>query len=177
MAGELNLALVEGTEQTVLVSRVIQHENFDPDTVENDIALLALSSPLTLDDFVQPIAMPSPGQQSAGNALVSGWGTTVEGGDASDILQKAEVPVISDDACRVSYGIDLIVDTMLCAGYPEGGKDACHGDSGGPLACTLDGQSYLCGVISWGYGCAEANFPGVYTEVSYFIDWLASNAA
>ena len=70
--------------------------------------------------------------------------------------------------CNVSYSGD-IADSMICAG--EAGKDSCQGDSGGPMTC----DGFLCGIVSWGYGCADANYPGVYTEVSYFVDWINSN--
>ena len=59
---------------------------------------------------------------------------------------------------------------MLCAG--EEGKDACSGDSGSPLTC----EGVFCGIVSWGEGCAEAEYPGVYTEVAYFVDWIAANS-
>merc|ERR1712071_349534 len=75
--------------------------------------------------------------------------------------------LVSDDHCRDSYGQDDIADSMICAGLDEGGKDSCQGDSGGPFMCG----SELSGVVSWGYGCAEAGFPGVYTQTSYFISW------
>lgn len=79
-----------------------------------------------------------------------------------------EVPVVSDTDCRVSYGVTDIADHMICAGLPEGGKDACQGDSGGPL--FANGTQY--GIVSWGYGCARPDYPGVYTEVAYFVDWI-----
>ena len=61
---------------------------------------------------------------------------------------------------------------MICAGVPEGGIDACYGDSGGPMVCTSDESPYLCGLVSWGIGCARPGKPGVYTEVSYYVDWI-----
>merc|ERR1712013_244577 len=82
-----------------------------------------------------------------------------------------DVPVVSDDDCRGSYGQDEIADSMICAGLDAGGKDSCQGDSGGPFMCG----SQLSGVVSWGYGCAEAGYPGVYTQTSYFISWLNSH--
>ena len=94
----------------------------------------------------------------------------------SDILQKVEVPVIPDEDCRTAYakaGI-IIREDMLCAGYPEGGKDACQADSGGPLVGVQGETRYLAGIVSWGISCARGEYPGVYTEVAYFIDWINS---
>ena len=54
------------------------------------------------------------------------------------------------------------------------GKDGCQGDSGGPLICAVDGQPILTGITSWGYGCAEANSPGVWTKVESYTGWIKS---
>ena len=88
------------------------------------------------------------------------------------IKTQVTVPVVSDDHCRDSYGQSDITDSMICAGLDQGGKDSCQGDSGGPFMCG----NQLSGVVSWGYGCAEAGYPGVYTQTSYFIDWIMENA-
>merc|ERR1712209_377167 len=108
-----------------------------------------------------------PGQEyDAGTSCtVSGWGTTSEGGNLAHNLMKVEVPVVSDEDCRGSYGQSDITDSMICAGFEAGGKDSCQGDSGGPFMCG----SGLDGVVSWGYGCAQPGFPGVYTQTSYFL--------
>ena len=102
---------------------------------------------------------------------VSGWGTTSEGGSLASELMKVDVPVVSDDNCRDSYGQNDIADSMICAGLPQGGKDSCQGDSGGPFMCG----NQLSGIVSWGYGCAEPGYPGVYTQTSYFVDWVNDN--
>jgi len=76
---------------------------------------------------------------------------------------------VNDDDCNVAYG-NRIAETMIC--YGEGGKDSCQGDSGGPIVCGADKQ--LCGIVSWGQGCALPGFPGVYTETSYYGEWIRS---
>ena len=64
---------------------------------------------------------------------------------------------------------------MICAGYPGvGGKDACQGDSGGPFVCNEGGKAVIAGVVSWGNGCALADYPGVYARTTYVLDWIKS---
>ncbi|ROT79324.1 trypsin [Penaeus vannamei] len=166
----------EGNEQTVVLSKIIQHEDYNGFTISNDISLLQLSQPLSFNEFVAPIALPEAGHAASGDCIVSGWGTTSEGGSTPSVLQKVSVPIVSDAECRDAYGQNDIDDSMICAGVPEGGKDSCQGDSGGPLACSDTGSAYLAGIVSWGYGCARPNYPGVYTEVAYFVDWVLANA-
>jgi len=175
-AGEHDLMANDGTEQNADVSKVVVHENYDDFTISNDIALMQLKTPLDLTKVgVKAIALAKAGHEATGNVLVSGWGTLREGGSLPDVLYKVEVPVISDDECRAAYGEDEIYDSMICAGLEQGGKDSCQGDSGGPLVAHDDGE-YLAGIVSWGYGCARPGYPGVYTEVSHFVDWVAANS-
>uniref|UniRef100_A0A1B0F9S6 Peptidase S1 domain-containing protein n=1 Tax=Glossina morsitans morsitans TaxID=37546 RepID=A0A1B0F9S6_GLOMM len=87
----------------------------------------------------------------------------------SDILMRLDVPIIAMEDCRnkTTYG-NKILDGMLCAGYMEGERDACKGDSGGSLMCN----GVQAGVISWGKGCAEPYSPGVYANVAHYKDWI-----
>jgi len=90
-------------------------------------------------------------------------------------LQEVAVKIISPEVCKEHdwYGNAFLEEVMICAGYPEGGKDTCSGDSGGPLQCLKsNGRWTLVGVTSWGYGCAEAKAPGIYTDVASMIDWI-----
>lgn len=171
-AGEHNLVEMEGTEQEVILSEIIIHEKYDRWTVANDIALLRLVSPIAYDDFSKPIALPPKDHLASGNCVVSGWGATKEEGEPSDTLQKATVPIMTDDDCKSIFGATEIDVCMICAGKVDGGIDACEGDSGGPLVCMDTGSKYLAGVVSWGYGCARPGFPGVYSETSCFVDWI-----
>jgi len=175
VAGERDRDVDEGTEQERDVSRVLMHGDYDDWIISNDIALMWLSEPLDLNENVQPIALPAPGHAATGDTVVSGWGTTTENGNAATILQKVTVPIISDAECRAAYGGEEVLDSMICAGLPQGGKDSCQGDSGGPLTATDLGTRYLAGIVSWGYGCARPGYPGVYTEVSHFVNWINEN--
>jgi len=172
VAGDHNRNVNEGTEQERQVSSVIIHRDYDTDWLYNDIALMTLSSPLDLNDRVGPIPLAPAGHAATGNVVVSGWGATSESGSTAAILQKVTVPIISDDECRGAYGDEDVLDSMICAGVPEGGRDSCQGDSGGPMVANDIGMNYLAGLVSWGYGCARPGFPGVYTEVSAFRDWI-----
>ncbi|ROT84738.1 trypsin [Penaeus vannamei] len=167
-----------GSEQSRYIERIVEHEFYDANTQENDIALIKLSSPLELDGMtVSPTCLPPPMTNFTGDCVVTGWGKLREGGKSADLLQKVIVPIISDKECEDSYRVigytGPVVDSMMCAGHEFGGKDACQGDSGGPFACRgADNRYYLAGIVSWGIGCARPNVPGVYTEVSRYINWI-----
>jgi len=92
------------------------------------------------------------------------------------VLNQAQVPVLDQAQCRQpDYYGTRITEVMMCAGYPEGGKDSCQGDSGGPLVCRDRGRYVLYGLTSWGFGCAQPMQPGIYTRVSSFVQWIRGN--
>ncbi|MBM0273869.1 serine protease [Streptococcus suis] len=166
VAGEYILYNEDNSEQAKALDKIILNEGFDSYSLINDVAVIHFSGAMVYDDYVNPIGLQEEKDIVGADCTVTGWGATSEGGNAATVLQKVHVPTVSDEECRVSYtGIE---DSMICAGFPEGGKDACQGDSGGPMVC----QGYLSGIVSWGYGCARPNYPGVYTEVAYFRDWI-----
>merc|ERR1711976_441827 len=119
---------------------------------------------------VDGIYLPHGMEEHFGTATVSGWGTLSSGGRSPDTLYAVDVPIVSDSSCRSSYGQSDIADSMICAG--EEGKDSCQGDSGGPLVCGIS----QCGIVSWGYGCAVDGYPGVYTQLSYFLDFVSEHS-
>jgi trypsin len=159
------------------VSQIIIHPQYNDNTIENDIALLKLATKTNLT----PLKIPQQGDESLLNAgrkcTVIGWGyLDNDNTQLPDILQEVEVEVISNTLCNSSTWYDgEILNGMFCAGYAGGQKDACGGDSGGPLFVMADGDTTQIGVVSWGYGCALAKSPGVYTKISDYSNWITAN--
>lgn len=164
VSGRTTLSSNEGKVSEV--SDVWVHPEYQDATQGFDVSVLTLAD--TVDQ--QPIELAKaddPGYEPGAEATILGWGLTSEGGQPSDHLKKATVPVTSDQDCSAAYN-EYTPDAMVCAGYPEGGTDACQGDSGGPL--VVDGK--LVGITSWGQGCAQPNYPGVYARVGAYHDVL-----
>lgn len=177
-----NFLVVAGTELragidgiVTRVERIVQHEQYNSSITDNDVALVFVSPPFPLSTNLKIASIELATEQPAAGtvATVSGWGATAEGGFSSAQLQRVQVPLVANDVCQAAYDWRPITDGMLCAGAPDGGKDACQGDSGGPLVAN----NKLLGVVSWGEGCARADYPGVYAAVPHFIDWIAQQRA
>ncbi|XP_046450136.1 trypsin-1-like [Daphnia pulex] len=184
VAGEHSLSVESGLEQNRLVTRVATHPRYNSATYEDDISLIFLDAPLDLSvPSAKAISLPPPTSEldpPAGTVVTcSGWGTTSSGGSISDVLRSVDIPVVSDADCDSAYGgtasSPSVFPSMMCAGdTANGGIDSCQGDSGGPLFTGTGETAVQHGIVSWGQGCALARFPGVYTQVSYFLDWIAA---
>merc|ERR1711997_473257 len=163
------------------ISQVISNTDppYNSNSLNNDWVIVKLDSPLELNDNIQPACLPSadylPATATEARCFTSGWGTLSSGGSSTNNLQYVRVPAITNAQCNSAYGAGSITDSMICAGYPGvGGKDACQGDSGGPFVCNDNGKAVVAGVVSWGNGCALADFPGVYARTTYVLDWIKS---
>lgn len=162
------------TEATVITYK--EHPNYDDWTTANDFALLRLSEEVGISGSVtlglnSQYAVPADGQ----TVTTLGLGALVEGGYSPSILNEVDVFAISGAKCNSEpYNYDGAVqdDIMFCAGVPEGGKDSCQGDSGGPIVLKNGNSHTLIGVVSWGYGCARPESPGVYARVSSAYTWI-----
>ncbi|XP_073540897.1 trypsin-like isoform X1 [Phyllobates terribilis] len=171
--GEHNIAVSEGTEQFINSARVIRHASYSSWTLDNDIMLIKLASAASVNSYVQPIGLPSGCPAAGTSCLISGWGNTLSSGtNMPNLLQCVDAPVLTAAQCSNAYPGE-ITGNMICVGYLEGGKDSCQGDSGGPVVCN--GQ--LQGIVSWGYGCALRDYPGVYTKVCNYNSWISSTVA
>ncbi|XP_037067942.1 LOW QUALITY PROTEIN: uncharacterized protein LOC119089378 [Pollicipes pollicipes] len=172
-------SLLSPHERLHAVSHVIMHPDYQDVGYVHDIALLRLKEPAQMSDFVRPVCLPSPNAPIQDGALctVVGWGQLFESGRIfPDTLQEVQLPLISSQECKkrtVFLPLYRITENMFCAGYERGGRDACLGDSGGPLMCQEpSGEWTLAGVTSNGYGCARAGRPGVYTKVANYAQWI-----
>jgi len=174
VAGEHSLSEESGFEQARKVRSIAVHPQYNAHTSHNDIAVLELWSPLDFSTGrVAPIALDIHDVQAGSIVTVSGWGSLFSGsGRTPDLLRKVQLPIVSNEQCAATYGRDVITHSMLCAGFDQGGKDTCQGDSGGPL--FRSDPFRLVGIVSWGQGCAVAGYPGVYTRVADFIDFVQS---
>ncbi|KAM6155649.1 brain-specific serine protease 4-like [Rhynchocyon petersi] len=145
-----------------------------------DIALVRLEHPVQFSERILPICLPDHSVHLAPNTdcWIAGWGSIRDGVPLPypQTLQKLKVPIIDSEVCSQLYwrgaGQGAITEDMLCAGYLEGERDACLGDSGGPLMCQVEGTWLLAGIISWGEGCAERNRPGVYISLTAHRSWI-----
>jgi trypsin len=110
--------------------------------------------------------------------LSAGWGAVTQGGRGSDVLLQVTVPIVDQARCQELYSSYTLTDSMICAGYEEGGRDTCQGDSGGPLFVVPAGKSpVLVGVVSWGRGCAQQGYFGIYARVSAVKSWIEETVA
>ncbi|XP_030631094.1 complement factor I isoform X2 [Chanos chanos] len=167
----------QGTTDTIPVKNVIIHHDYNAKTYQNDIALIQLKTLSNSDKCmvhnpaVSAVCVPwSPMQfQTNDTCTISGWGRK-KGGSSAQALNWANVTIIGD--CKTYYK-DRYFDGMECAGDLEGKVDSCQGDSGGPLVCKdASGVSYVWGIVSWGENCGQPGFPGVYTKVAHYFEWI-----
>jgi len=181
---DLNIGGEGGGHRDIGIAKVVQHPLWNKRTLANDIAILALASKVEFRPGVVPACMPDEyrGRNlttllSSPSPTITGWGATFVGGGTVSRLREAQVPVVGADECSARYrpvGVRLS-EKQLCAG--RGGTDTCQGDSGGGMvANNLGGRWTLVGVTSFGVDCARPDFPGVYTRVDQYLEWIRSNS-
>jgi secreted trypsin-like serine protease len=187
--------LTSGGEQIPL-GELIVNPSFSGDLLEgNDIALIRLSRrPNTLVTTASILGPSTVNRASAGTlSTLIGWGSLTaepfprpidQQASFPTLLQQVQVPIISNEQCRLAAGSDpilagiygsRILPSMVCTLAPGGGQDACQGDSGGPvLVPDAQGEMAVAGLVSYGAGCAQPNLPGVATRVSSFSSFVAN---
>lgn len=162
------------------IKRVLKHPDFSLSNFNNDIAMLELVSGVDFEaPQIHPACLPEHNNvdYTGKSGIVAGWGRLDERKPTAPTLMKVEVPILSGEDCKkLGYSASRITNNMMCAGYLEGKKDSCQGDSGGPLQIetTRPGKMEVIGIVSWGRGCARPNYPGVYTRVGNYLNWIHS---
>ncbi|XP_031432890.1 transmembrane protease serine 9-like [Clupea harengus] len=159
------------------------YNNPDRQNFDHDIALIQLKQKVTFSPSVLPLCLPSTDDEYIPEriGMVSGFGLTEKQMLATD-LRFVKLPLVDQKTCndfvnnarsaRPDDAIYRYTENMFCAGFPEGGKDSCTGDSGGAFAFKKDGRYWAAGIVSWGVGCGEPGYYGVYTRVSKYTDWI-----
>ncbi|XP_026315084.1 phenoloxidase-activating factor 1-like [Hyposmocoma kahamanoa] len=184
---QLRVCAPKVQDRNIKISK--RHPQFDKPPFHNDIAILELEFPVEINNYVTPICLPREEQikdrfQQGELLTVAGWGTTnMSTEERADILQYVGLPVVKPEACNTfqtfGWGFN-VTESEICAGT-EHNKDACKGDSGGPLMKiydTPDGpKHFIVGVVSFGPTLCGNKKPGVYASVGYFLKWILDNIA
>ncbi|KAE8288962.1 Complement C1r subcomponent [Larimichthys crocea] len=159
------------------------YNNPDGFDYNNDIALIKVNESITFNSSIMPICLPPEAATYVTGmmGIVSGFGImNIYPPRMTKKLMYADLPVVEQETClnsvnKVKMTRDNVPDltnNMLCAGVPEGGKDSCLGDHGGPFALKHAGQFWAAGIVSWGVDCGQQGMYGVYTRVSNYVDWI-----
>ena len=178
----------DGAKWTMIkIAAKYVHPKYRGSTNTYDVAVLKLETTVQdsmavkygeeFRDAIQPIKLNTDVNDASFSILkVIGFGRTTENGDKSLSLQKVDVNFVSNAVCHQAYstaGLQVLPD-MMCASV-NGVKDACKGDSGGPLIVrnpkNID-EYIQVGIVSWGIGCAKPGFPGVYARVLPALNWI-----
>ncbi|PSN57549.1 Transmembrane protease serine 13 [Blattella germanica] len=166
----------ETMRRSFTVVNVTMHPNFTTITGDYDIAIVQLNE--TTD--IVPICLPGEDQKNLTDHVgeIIGFGERMEDNRTSMPcnLFKADVQIFTNSQCNQTKLPDSVTGPLvLCAGIIGGGVDTCQGDSGGPLQVISRGAYVVAGVVSYGYGCGLRGYPGIYTNVFHFIDWIKGN--
>lgn len=155
-------------EKIYKIKKVYEFLQYNHNTFDFDASLLELEeqtseTPVKLSNYEQNFSESDP------VVFITGWGTTKSNETkVSDDLMIANVTI--NESCG-NYNINEITENMFCASNP--GIDACQGDSGGPAFINDHNIWKQIGIISWGNGCANPKYPGVYTKITEkVIRWI-----
>lgn len=141
------------------------HEQYSRNLSTHDIAVLRLDVCVQQTNRIHTIQLAKNEPRNNAPVLVSGFGRTKSGKDAEHLM-GVYVRIVPRKACAKIFGKEYITATNICAA--SRGRDACQGDSGGPLVY----RQRLVGVVSWGKGCANRMYPGVYANVAALYTWI-----
>lgn len=164
------------------VTKMHIHPQYNQRLLTNDLAILRLDKAISLTQSnISTICLPDPREfhlkateypPTGDNLVAIGWGVTEPFAVLpSTVLRQVTLQAMSstDGACTNTIYNDTV---QFCAGFPDGGKDTCKGDSGGPLMLFSHGRWQLAGLTSYGGICGSPGFAGVYTRISYYDSYI-----
>lgn len=179
VAGDHNVKESSGNEQRRQAKQVIKHPKYDFDWLGSwDFALVQLDRPMDMTACVGTVCLPTAADVAPRTSCwITGWGKFRQGSREAEILQEAPVDTISTKSCHEDYSLReyQLTESMLCAqGRDAKGRitDACQVDSGGPLVCKNGDKWTLYGATSWGWGCGDRDYPGVWARVHKAMGWI-----
>ncbi|EDL07660.1 mCG11716, isoform CRA_g, partial [Mus musculus] len=181
--GITNLEKANRHTQWFEIYQVIIHPTFQMyHPIGGDVALVQLKSAIVFSDFVLPICLPPSDLYLINlSCWTTGWGMISPQvplpspltGETGNELLEAQLPLIPRFQCQLLYGLSsYLLPEMLCAADIKTMKNVCEGDSGSPLVCKQNQTWLQIGIVSWGRGCAQPLYPGVFANVSYFLSWI-----
>ena len=160
----------------------IEHPEYNPDNLNNDIALIPLLTPLSFSPSIQPIKLPALSQENSifmnNRVVASGFGKTSDTSSVSSILKWVNLRIIHNDDCASVFGSKVVVPTIICArGWDTSDQNICQGDSGGPAAWNNHGDWIQLGIVSFvsSKGCAHGH-PSGFTRVTSYLKWISQNS-
>jgi len=168
------------------VVRIKIHEEFRFSSGANNLALLFLKSDFQMSDNIRTICLPNLRKTfERRRCIVAGWGKIhFQDKSFSTILKKVELPMVDKRTCqnqlrqtRLGPNYQL-PESLICAGG-ELNQDACYGDGGSALFCSVGGENSgvfeQAGIVNWGIECGQQDVPGTYTDVAMFRYWIEEN--
>lgn len=165
------------------IASITVHPDWNIDTSDSDVAVIRLAEEV---NDIEPVAFATTLADEDKHAATGkptwgmGWGSTQSKPPFPEQLLNVRLPIVDREVCNSPDSYDgAITDTMLCAGYKEGGKDTCGGDSGGPLVAKDDSGRFRLqvGIVSWGTGCAQPDLYGVYSRLAVLGSWVKEQVA
>ncbi|KAK7102391.1 fibrinolytic enzyme, isozyme C-like [Littorina saxatilis] len=176
---------LDSNAQTAVAAEITKHTDYDANAngFPNDIALIRLATPLTLNSRCQAANLPASNSKDYANknSYITGWGRKVGGGPVATLLKQAAINTLSHSDCRIRWGIFFspIRTTHICVFDASGYHGSCNGDSGGPLYSpdTDTGLLTVTGLTSFGSSGCDTAYPSVYTRVSSYLSWIAANSS
>lgn len=167
MVGRYDFSVLEEGVQTYTNIQRRFHPGFNANTFDFDYALIKLDRPQPDAKLVHLRRTP----EIPSEMTIMGWGaTSFEGQQQPNVMLEANVTRFDSDQCAFNYDPEQVTENMFCAN--ELNRDACQGDSGGPI--IIRGHNVQVGLVSWGNGCADFVFPGVYARTDSGFEWIQS---